>query len=124
MKRLLRFITRETGMILPSVLFLTAFVLLNFGSNLTAYQHDLKITNSLIEQVNAQTLYQMGYTSYKNDYLSNTIVEENTEYQFPNGKVVVHPTLMEDFLHLTINIQTHQNYKGSVQKSIKNISDE
>ncbi|MBC5637204.1 hypothetical protein H8S33_10325 [Ornithinibacillus sp. BX22] len=118
MRKRLDFVHNEKGFILPSVLLLTTFVLLNFSTNMLAYQHDLKITYNLIEQINAQTLFQMSYITYKKDYVPQN-KDENLTYQFPNGKVNIRSKGYGEFIQLRFNIETNQSKVLFVSEMVK-----
>lgn len=118
MRKRLNLVHKEKGFILPSVLLLTTFVLLNFSTNILAYQHDLKITYNLTEQINAQTLFQMSYITYKKDYVPQN-KDENISYQFPNGKVNLQSKGYGEFIQLRFNIETNQSKGLFVSEMVK-----
>ncbi|MFS0672806.1 hypothetical protein [Ornithinibacillus sp. 179-J 7C1 HS] len=118
MREQLSFILKENGFMFPSVLLVCTVVLLTFSTNIFSLQHDLKMTYNLIEQVKSQTLFQMGYTKYKKEYLEN-INSETVEYHFPNGKVMITLEEVEDMNHILFKIETDKEYYSTVTKTLK-----
>ncbi|WP_010096979.1 hypothetical protein [Ornithinibacillus scapharcae] len=104
----------EKGLVLPSVLFLTTFVLLYFTNNLLAYNHDIRITQNLIEQVKAQTIFQMSYTQYVENYLQG--VTPVTDYVYPDGKADIKLVDTGDIPLLHFAIQTNNDFHYFVTK--------
>jgi hypothetical protein len=122
MKKQLHSTTKEKGFILPSVLFLTTLVLLYFSSSLITYKHDIQITYNMVEQVKSQSLFQMAYVQYKNDYLSQNIIEENVAYSFPIGNVIVNTTTTDNIIQLEFIMQTDNDFSYAVTKLSNNLS--
>lgn len=118
MKRKLTSI-HKNGFILPSVLIISALVLLYLSSTIVAYWQDMHMTKNIIEQVHAETLFQMGYTEFisKGHHLAN---DEKRIYHFPNGTVEITPIIIDKpTLHIHVLIETNNGFHTSVTKSLK-----
>lgn len=116
MKKPFNIIHNEKGLVLPSVLFLTTFVLLYFTNQLLTYNHDLKLTQNIIEQVKAQTLFQMSYAQFIESYHPN--VTTTIEYDYPDGKATIHFAGTEEYPFIHFSLQTNNDFHYSVTKSL------
>jgi hypothetical protein len=111
--------THKNGFILPSVLIISALVLLYLSSSILSYWQDMHMTRNIIEQVQSETLFQMGYTAYRTEgnYTAST---DTRTYQFPSGYVTITPTIQnEKTLLLHVFIETNAGFHTSVTKSLK-----
>ncbi|GGA68333.1 hypothetical protein [Ornithinibacillus halotolerans] len=119
MKKKSYFFQNEQGFTLPLVLMLTAITLLYVSTNLIKYHHDSKMTANLIEQITAQSLFELSYRKYKSEQYSqyNNGVEK-INYTFPNGIVTIEISQSVDYIHLTFIIQTNGGYLYEVTKSL------
>ncbi|MGY0692926.1 hypothetical protein ACW2QC_09085 [Virgibacillus sp. FSP13] len=90
MKNKSSYINRQGGFILPYVLFIVAIVLLVLTTKVNMYQNDIHIANNHIEQLEIETLLQMGRAKFVDEFSIETIKETgNKTYTFPPGIVKI-----------------------------------
>ncbi|SHF60805.1 competence type IV pilus minor pilin ComGG [Ornithinibacillus halophilus] len=90
MKKLYRIINDEKGYYLSYVMLITTILLLLITSTIGIYRNEIQITENTIEQIKLETLIQMGFASFKRDYIQLEIGEENNlQYEFPDGNVEI-----------------------------------
>lgn len=114
MKRLLYFIDNQHGFFLPYVLFITSLVFILVSSYIATYQNDLHITDSQIEQLKIETLFQMGRTKLKEEIDDNHFNENNNKvfYLFPDGSVEILITALNEKQY-ALNFAIFTNKKTS-----------
>ncbi|WP_106497152.1 hypothetical protein [Lentibacillus sp. Marseille-P4043] len=90
MKNKLSFINRQGGFILPYVLFIVAIVLLVLTTKVNMYKNDIHIANNHIEQLEIETLLQMGRAKFVDEFSLETAKETGKKtYTFPPGIVKI-----------------------------------
>lgn len=94
MKNYLIYMMRSEGFILVHVLFIISLLFLLVSSSIASYHSDLYITDRQIEQIQAETLFQMSRSSYLEEQQQMDEVLQETNYQFPDGRVEI--TLLEE----------------------------
>lgn len=88
MKRILYFINNQHGFYLPYVLFIFNILLVLITANVSSYKNEIHITENTLEYIQLETLIQMGYVSFLEDYEPLEIgYEDSFYYQFPYGDV-------------------------------------
>lgn len=110
MKKRLFIISKESGFILPVVLFVTAIVMLLVTTHIYTYQNNIRITDNQLEQVKIETLFQMGLTQVKEDITSIETFPATVQYTFPDGETniyIVHQG--NNRYQLTFTIATKDN---------------
>lgn len=130
MRKKLDIIHNEKGFSLPYVLLITSIVLLYLTSSIISLHQNLTMTNNTLEQIKAQTLFQMGYTRFRTEKLDEKVKEKlyekiqlnNSEpiiYQFTYGETKITTTTTNNSLiHIHVEITTTNNYYYSVTKSL------
>lgn len=119
MKKRLLF-TNETGFILPSVCFLLFLLLLIFLTNITIYELELTMSKQMIDQIKIESLIQLGVETYKNDLQSSQTFIPQTNYQFPQGIVVISASEepIEQLIQIKMDIQMEDHEQYGVDLTI------
>ncbi|MFD1850620.1 competence type IV pilus minor pilin ComGG [Oceanobacillus bengalensis] len=90
MKKPSSIIRNEQGFILPYILFVVVIILMIVKTNIEIYQNELEITERQIEQIKAETLFQMARTMVIDELEKDrNIPSSGMSYDFPNGSVHV-----------------------------------
>lgn len=111
MRKQLHIITSEQGFYIPYVLMIAILSISILTTSLIFYQHEQKITSSLLQQTEIETLIQMGRAQFKKDrpYLEQE--NGNIEYIFPNGSVrLIYAKTNTDQLALTFHVKTKTDF--------------
>lgn len=74
-----------------------------------------------MEQVKAQTIFQMSYTQYMKQYHPD--IESTIHYLYPDGKADIQLIETQEIPLLSFNIQTSRDFHYSVTKSLISPSD-
>ncbi|MEC5422261.1 hypothetical protein QGM71_02005 [Virgibacillus sp. C22-A2] len=107
MKKPLFFISNEKGFVLPYILFIITLVFIFLTSNISTYKNEIKMTENHLEQVIIETLYQMGHTKLKEEFVTNNYHATQISYSFPDGLVNINLTpLTQTKYRLEFNITT------------------
>ncbi|PAV29073.1 hypothetical protein CIL05_13950 [Virgibacillus profundi] len=89
MKKQLFSISNEQGFFLPYVLFIISLVFIIITTNINSYRNDIHITESHMEQLKIETLFQMGRTSLLEELKKEQTPIEKVTYIFPEGTVEI-----------------------------------
>ncbi len=89
MKKYYDFTRRESGFILPYVLVIVTIALIVMTASIKIYEQEFKVTHHYLEQIKIETLMQMAYVQFHEDYDMNEASQIRTEYEFPSGSVDV-----------------------------------
>lgn len=116
MRKQLSFMTNTKGFFLPYVLFVTAFVFIIITANINIYTNDIQITHNHLDQLDIETLVQMGRTKFKEE-LSTIDSEAGTKtYVFPNGNVEITYELFSEMQYdLELTVYTNKDLVYSVK---------
>ncbi|MEN2765992.1 hypothetical protein [Ornithinibacillus xuwenensis] len=118
MKKSLSIIRNQKGITFPSVLLLTSLVLLHLSFSIISFSHDIRITANHMEQIKAQTLFQIGYERYEEEFLQKKDFRSTT-YESPDGVNHINISQMADnTLLLHFNIVTNEDYHYTVTKKL------
>ncbi|WP_047979921.1 hypothetical protein [Ornithinibacillus contaminans] len=118
MKKISSFIHKESGFILPAVMLLSTLVFLYVATNIISYSHDRNMTENNLEQLKAQTLFQMGYAQLQKQLMVEEDLTQQT-YTFPQGTTKITLQLIDvDRLQLFFEITTDTNYQFSMTKTV------
>ncbi|GGM31606.1 hypothetical protein GCM10011351_17240 [Paraliobacillus quinghaiensis] len=84
-------IYNQDGFLLPYVTFIITLLLLSVMSAITLYSNDQLITELQLEQVELETLHQIGYTDFSKNLVDYPITtqQQMMNYFYPNGKVLI-----------------------------------
>jgi len=100
----------EAGFFLPYVLFITTLIFIIITANMHIYQQEILISNMHSEQIQMETLFQMGYVAFKKEV---RLLEEDTgkrEYDFPVGTVQInYREVSKNKYRLLFTIYTNDN---------------
>ena len=85
------YLFKQDGFLLPYVTFIITLLLLSVISAIALYSNDRVITELQLEQVELETLHQMGYTEFKNNLMDYSITaqQQSITYSYPNGQVLI-----------------------------------
>jgi len=108
MKKLLFITNKESGFILPVVLFVASIVMMIIASHIYMYHHDIQITENQLQQVKVESLFQMSLTLVKQDLPAIEKLPANISYSFPDGEVTVN-IVDQGSYKLTFTIQTNES---------------
>src|SRR5699024_10129079 len=79
--------TNELGFHLPFVLFIALITLSVVSTIIIKYENELVITDTLLEQIENETLIQMGRAKFKDEHMNNNDEAGESNYTFPSGNV-------------------------------------
>src|SRR5690625_7726432 len=86
MKKYYDFTRRESGFILPYVLVIVTIALIVMMTSIKIYEQEFKVTHHYLEQIKIETLMQMAYVQFHEDYDKNDASQIRTEYEFPRSE--------------------------------------
>lgn len=89
MKRQLSFMNNESGFFLPYTLFITAFIFIIVTANINIYKQEILLTDQHIDHLKIETLIQMAYVKFKEEYPVHELDIIETKYSLPYGLVKV-----------------------------------
>lgn len=98
---------KQSGFVLPIVLFAAVIIMTAISTQIYIYKHDLQITANYLEQVTAETLFQMSLSQAKKDLPSIDHFPAHLSYQFQDGHVIVHIP-KKDSQQVTFHIHTDE----------------
>lgn len=111
MKKRLSYLKVDSGFYLPYVLFVSVAALSFITASIMIYTNEGKISSQLMEQIEAETLIQMGRAKLITE---GTYVGESSGevmYVFPNGEIRIKYTLIEGELYqLHYYVLTNKNF--------------
>jgi|SRR5690625_4853480 len=84
--------TNESGFYLPYVLMVSLITLTVISSSILSYQNEMEATYYLLEQIEAETLIQMGSAQFKKEELYKNNDHGKITYELPNGIVYIEYT--------------------------------
>lgn len=89
MKKRLTYFKSDQGFYLPYVLFVSVIALSFITTSIIKYNNELNISHQLMEQIEAETLIQMGRDKLIDEvaYYGQSVGE--VHYVFPNGEIKV-----------------------------------
>jgi len=103
-------ITTEKGFYLPYVLLVTVISLSVISASVLIYRTEVKSTYMLMEQMENETLIQMGRVKFKQQEMYKHNEKGQVTYTFPNGDVVIqYEKVTENVFSLTFNTKTENN---------------
>lgn len=115
MRKQLLFINNEKGFFLPYVLFIISIIFIAISANIINYQNDIHITDTYLEQLKIETLFQMGHAALKEEIKNSGEMIEKKSYSFPDGKVKISLiSFSEETLHYDFNISTSKHPQYSI----------
>ncbi|GAB3052030.1 hypothetical protein [Virgibacillus ainsalahensis] len=119
MKKRLYFINSERGFFLPYVLFTITLVFIYITSNIHAYRSEIDITEGLVENIKAETLFQMGHTKIKEEMETFDHASE-VFYRFPEGSVEIElKSMSEDSYQLYFTMRTNKDFVVSITNYVE-----
>ena len=118
MRRRFSFITSQSGFFLPYVLFITAIVLFIVTANVNIYRQDVLLTHQHINQLRIETLIQMAYKKFEEEYIPLELDTIDMEYNFPYGVVQMKYVKLDDTeYNLRVSIVTSSNFEYTLLKT-------
>ncbi len=92
---------------LPYVLFVISIVFILITSSILLYRNDIYLTDHYLEHIRVETLFQMSQMKFNQEILSNdSPIPPTVQYDFPDGKVIIHITTESDNLYDFVYIIT------------------
>lgn len=92
----LHFTRNAKGFVLPYVLFVLVIVMVLVVSAIHIYQNNMQLTKHHIQQIQFETLFQMGLASFKEDVTKDDLPlsqspddKQKKLYAFPDGDVTI-----------------------------------
>ncbi|MCF3941765.1 hypothetical protein [Oceanobacillus alkalisoli] len=122
MKGYFRFITESNGFILLHILFIIAILFLLVTGSIFSYRNEVHITETQVEQIHVESLFQMSRLKYVKEQMQNEEILQTASYDFPNGDVDIRIThLSEAYRKLQFHINpSNQESLFTVNHVIKN----
>ncbi|MBP1969745.1 hypothetical protein J2Z83_001852 [Virgibacillus natechei] len=115
MKKRLPFMNNNAGFFLPYVLFVTTIVFIFITATISMYTTNIKVTETHLEQVKIETLFQMAYSKFSEEYKDSELNYGKKNYTFPYGSVeITAEPLDENILHLYFEVTTDKGYVYSI----------
>lgn len=95
MKKRLTYFKSDKGFYLPYVLFVSVIALSFITTSIIVYNNELTISEQLMEQIEAETLIQMGKAKLIDEasYVEQSLGE--VEYVFPSGEIKIRYEIIE-----------------------------
>jgi len=90
MKKQLLQTKNEAGFYLPLVLVVTTLVLSFITTIVILYQNDVRMTKTIVNQIEMDTLIQMSKEEFMRDIVHLSDSNEKLVYHYPNGDVEIH----------------------------------
>ncbi|MEN1970580.1 hypothetical protein WMZ97_21285 [Lentibacillus sp. N15] len=120
MKKQLYFTHNQQGFILPYVLFIMTIILLVISAMVSTYQNDIRISQHHQDQLNIETLIQMGREQFKQEIDKHTATTGSVSYRFPPGKVnITYLQMGANEYHLLFQVETEEkNYSNTMLISV------
>lgn len=123
MKKRLFFMSNQKGFFLPYVLFVSALVLIIVTANINTYNQDIFMTQNHLDQINMETLVQMGRIKFKDEIEIHQKDKGEVEYVFPEGRVALQYTRLTELeYNLLFTIRTRKDSEYIIRNYV-NISD-
>jgi Tfp pilus assembly protein PilV len=113
MKKPLCSTRKQSGFVLPIVLFSIVIIMIAISTQIYIYRHELQITANYLEQVKMETLFQMSLTQVKQDLDSLDTFPAHLSYEYQDGSVTVYIPA-ESHLQLTFHIHTDDHNAKTV----------
>lgn len=111
MKKRLPTMTNERGFYLPYALIVSVIILSIITTSIFIYQNELNITRSLLDQIEVETLIQMGKAQFIKDEVYNHQDKGQVNYEFPSGKVhITFEWIADDLVEMEFNIMTNNQF--------------
>lgn len=105
----------EKGFVLPYVLFITSLLFIIITTSISIYEQDIKVTHYQVEQIKIETLYQSALAIFKEERELNHMPYYTTNYTFPDGKVTVTYTIIDELEYrLRFSISTNNDFVYTV----------
>lgn len=124
MKKRLHFLSDQSGFYLPYTLCITIIILLTVTTYIKLYRQDIEVTHQHLEQLTIETLRQVAFQKFKEDYPTIDTDQVLTHYTFPTGTVKVRYESSEEPLYnLQIDVLTIDQSANSSYKRINPIND-
>ncbi len=108
---------------LPYVLFVVSLVFIMITSSILLYRNDLYLTDHYLEHIRIETLFQMSQMKFNQEILStNSTIPSTVQYDFPDGKVIIHITEesenLYDFVYIITTKELEFKYTFSYTANI------
>lgn len=111
MKKRLTYFKSDKGFYLPYVLFVSVIALSFITTSIIVYNNELHVSNQLMEQIEAETLIQMGRAKLIDEatYVGESLGE--VEYVFPSGEIKIKYEVIEtDVYRLYYYVLTNRQF--------------
>lgn len=119
MKKRCVLIFNERGYILPSIILMIFIALIGLTATISIYHEEMEMTKSHIEQLKIDTLIQMAYTKFKENYPFIEQYHEEVHYSFKDGDVSLTYTVLDDLrVNVYVYVETDNNAYHSTRKMI------
>lgn len=113
------YITNETGFYLPYVLIVAIITLSMITTSILVYKNELESTHLLMEQLEVETLIQMGRAQFKKEKMYKRNDEGQLMYEFPNGTVIIDYVRMnEQMVSLQLDVKTTNDFTFIVENNM------
>lgn len=125
MRKQSRFLCNQSGFFLPYVLGITVIIIFATVTHINLYQQDIKVTHQHLEQLKIETLIQMGYQKFQEEYPVVDSDQFEVGYSFPHGTVNLrYKTLGEMDYNLHVDVLTFNNSAFATYRMIKHEKNE
>lgn len=109
MKKLSHMIKKEDAFYLPLVLMISSIVLSALITSATIYYNELKMTEQLIQQTEAETIIQMAKQRFLTEKMYNDDEKGEIKYNFPSGEATINYEMIEQHKYsCTITVKTNK----------------
>lgn len=111
--------TNEKGFMLPYILLIILLTFVCLSASVHIYNNEINLTQSHIDRLKIETLIQMAYTEFKDDFSQFELEREEVYYRYPDGHVTITYTIFNESLaNLYFYVETESNAVYTVTKLI------
>src|SRR5699024_6088274 len=119
MKKQFVIMTNNKGFILPSLLLIIFVTFISITTSAIIFTNELVMTQNNIDQLKIETLIQMTYTQFNEEFPPFEQEQEEVHYLFPYGDVKITYTILNDSqVNLYFFVQTDNDDIYTVTKLI------
>lgn len=109
--------TNDKGFIFPYVVFIILITFICITTSAVIFTNELDMTQNHIDQLKIETLIQMAYTQFNEEFPPFEHEQEEVHYWYPDGDVKITYTILNDSqVNLYFFVQTVNNDIYTVTK--------
>lgn len=120
MRKQSRFLCNQSGFYLPYVLGITVIIMFSTVTQINLYQQNIELTSQHLEQLRIETLVQMGYQKFEEEYPVVDLDPFEVYYSFPHGTVNLRYIVLDDLdYNLHVDVLTAEQSAHATFRRIK-----